>query len=386
MKKIGILTYFGDLNLGTTLQAYSTLNAVQKVFPEAHTEIVNFLPMRIWNKPFLSYISLESLINDFRRIRNYTSFLKRNFQLSHGKLITSSTQMALAYIRKQGYDIIFVGADTVLELHRVKSGELPVYWLDPSLTCKKVMIAASARSVTYCDLSVKQKQLMKESIDGFDFCGVRDESTFKLISNFVPENNSKLNFVPDPTFTLEIDHKPIEKYLKQKGLKFDINTICFHLNRKTHWANELSNKFKKSGYRIASFRPAKYADVFLNALSPLEQLGIYKYFKLVITDRFHDTIFCLKNGTPMITFPFSTGHITQFGDSKYSSLLNTFGIRETNLFDKQDQQNAEYIYENYEDAVHSFFEKESFINITQIELKEQYYSFLYKIKKELYFY
>ena len=40
--KIGILTYYGDLNCGTNLQAFATLSAVKDIFPDSRVEIIDF--------------------------------------------------------------------------------------------------------------------------------------------------------------------------------------------------------------------------------------------------------------------------------------------------------------------------------------------------------
>ena len=74
--KIGILTYFGDLNFGTNLQAYTTMCSVQKVFPDAEVEIVPIHSFKNVNRPYLSSATPVSLYRDFIRIRKYTQFVK----------------------------------------------------------------------------------------------------------------------------------------------------------------------------------------------------------------------------------------------------------------------------------------------------------------------
>ena len=56
MKKIGILTYFGDLNVGTNLQAYSTLNSIRSAFEGYDIEIINYQGWRKFNKPYRPYL------------------------------------------------------------------------------------------------------------------------------------------------------------------------------------------------------------------------------------------------------------------------------------------------------------------------------------------
>lgn len=62
-------------------------------------------------------------------------------------------------------------------------------------------------------------------------------------------------------------------------------------------------------------------------MGPLEQLGIYGYFELVITHRFHDCVFCLKNSTPFLVYVKSRKtFMTADNDSKHISLLKDFGL------------------------------------------------------------
>lgn len=65
----------------------------------------------------------------------------------------------------------------------------------------------------------------------------------------------------------------------------------------------------------------------LNDMSPLEQFGIYKHFDFVITHRFHDCVFCLKNNVPALIYIKDSKELsTAKGDSKHVSLLKDFGL------------------------------------------------------------
>jgi hypothetical protein len=62
-------------------------------------------------------------------------------------------------------------------------------------------------------------------------------------------------------------------------------------------------------------------------MSPLEQVGLYKYVSFVITHRFHDGVFCMKNHTPALIYVKSGKEsMTENGESKHVSLLKDFGL------------------------------------------------------------
>ena len=240
MKKIGILTYFGDFNnAGTNLQAYATLKAIQNVFKRDIVEILNYQTKHKWKVPYLSSISISSLSNDLKRMKGFNEFLKAHLCLSNEKLICSDYNKAIDFIKEREYDAIFVGSDTLLELSKTDEA-ITAYWLSPRIGAKKFFLAASARNLLFDDLSDVQKKFIQSSIDDFVLLGIRDMVTYRLLSNFIRKNDSRLQLVPDPTFTLDIDYTLIERYIRKRRIDFNKPTICFHMRRTDEWAFELA--------------------------------------------------------------------------------------------------------------------------------------------------
>lgn len=385
MMKIGLLTYFRDIfNAGTNLQAYCTYKALQNTFPEAQVELIDYQAWKSITKPYLSGLTLESLVNDWQRIHKYRKFLNENFTLSKNNLISSHADEAVDFIKSLNYDCIFVGADTLLELDRAEKDKLTAFWLDPSIRSKKFLLAGSAKNVTFEKMSEYQRTLANETIKDFSLLGVRDDSTYRLLSYFTPAGDDRLAIIPDPTFTLDPNTNMVDDYLKKKRINFDKPTICFHVQRHDTWAIELADKFKKFGYQIASFRPGKYADILLNGLSPLEQFSVYKYFKLLITHRFHDTIFCILNKTPVITYPVSKSYTTTLGESKYASLLKYFQLDKSNYIENPEEITAQFVITKYDEAMGNFIDNVSLIEKKIIEHKNTYQNFLNRAKEIIY--
>ena len=376
--KIGILTYFGDLNIGTNLQAYATLEQVKKISPNSEIEFINISSFKHKNRPFIKNITLKSLLNDISRINKYKTFIKSKFPLSNPKqLILNSYEEGVKNINSNKYDVVIVGADTLLELHRMKPDTISFYWLSKKINAKKFMIASSARDTTYDALSNKQRELLKETINNFNLIGVRDDATYRLINSLETKLTDSIEKVPDPTFTLDVDYTHIEKYLTHKKITIPQKTVCLNFSLDDKWIKDVVYELKKENYTIASFRPAPFVDILLNDLGPLEQLGIYRYFSVVITNRFHDTIFCLKNNTPFLTFPFDTSYITADNESKYQSLINTFGLLDTNFFIPDSQFNPSKINNLVDVAIESFLGNKELKNNLTI-LSNEYKHFLYK--------
>ncbi|WP_320040575.1 polysaccharide pyruvyl transferase family protein [uncultured Desulfobacter sp.] len=351
MKKIGILTYFtdipyfNDINPGTNLQAYSVFIALKNQYPEATVELIRYHSWwAIW-RIYLSGMTLNSLKQDIVQFWKYYKFSK-GFKLSSKSLVTSNPSNAYRFFNSLNYDAIYVGSDTVLELFRSKPSEIAPYWLDKSVKAKKIMLAASARDTSLNQLSNAQKKKIQTSIDSFLMLGIRDVATFQLINNFVGKNDSRLRIIHDPTLNYDIDYSCAQKYARKKGFfKERKPIICFHLLKENTFAQELAKKLKEKGFLIASLRPAKYADIVFKDLSPVEFAGIFRYFYLTLTHRFHDSVFCIKNKTPFLVFPPSSDHINESGSSKHSYLLDAFDIRKECFIENIDCESVESLYE-----------------------------------------
>lgn len=321
--KIGVLTYYGDLNCGTNLQAYATYSAIKRTYPNDTVKVIPFHGFRPEIRPYKSY-NPASVFRDFVRMKKYRDFKRNKLGIKGDDPVIKNVEAALKYIASLCFDRIYVGADTLLELDRVGVDGLSAYWLK-DINADKILIAASSKNVTYEGLSARQKEEMKKAVGQFKHIGVRDSATMKLLSYFLP--SEKIHHVPDPTFTMDIDKNATRRYLAKKRLNIPSKSVFMHLYGNDSWADELAKHFKSCGYTIVTPRPYKFSDIVLNDMGPLEQLGIYGYFELVITHRFHDCVFCLKNSTPFLVYVKSRKtFMTADNDSKHISLLKDFGL------------------------------------------------------------
>jgi Polysaccharide pyruvyl transferase len=381
MLKIGILTYSKEYaNLGTNMQAYCTLKAIQGAFPAAHAEIIDYSGWKRSKRPYLSSISLHSLKNDFVRMKKYDQFFRSEMLFSKHTLVSSNLREALDFINKQAYDAIFVGSDTVLELRGAHADNLNAYWLDASIRAKKFVLAASCHNVAFEDLSAAQRKKIREAICHFSLLGVRDDATYRLLSQFLPSGDQRLQTIPDPTFTHAIDQEYTRNYLRRKRLRFDKPVVCLHLVRNCPWAGTLAKYFRKQGYTVVSLRPAYYADLVFTDLSPFEQVGLYSHFSLVITHRFHDCVFSLKNLTPVIGFLEHTTDVTSHGESRLRTLFRSVGMDSTHFVADKSMLTAEHLFDLHRGAIKRFVDRAAHTRAVLCQNKIAYESFLERAK------
>jgi hypothetical protein len=298
---------------------------------------------------------------------------------SDESLVTCDGKRAWEFIKRQQYNLIVVGSDTILEFQpfHFKQDSIPPYWLPPETGCKKVMCAASVRALTIEQLSPNQRKACIESINSFDLIGVRDDATYTLVKNLRLKDESKLQMIPDPTFSYNIDYTFVERLMHKRNLDLSKPTVALHLPRILKPRAELVDYYKLKGFQVISIGVAKYADSCLTDISPFEWAGIFRGLRLVITYRFHDTLFSLKNLTPVIALAWEKKYITDRGHSKYYSLLKQFDLHNTNLVDTVGLEDASRIIECADKAMCNFDSRSVKYKLEQ--LKNQYDAFVGKI-------
>ena len=213
------------------MQCYCTLKALQRAYPRARVEVIDYSLSKPVMRPYLSAVSFRSLTNDWVRIRKYGAFFRNELTFSKDRLTSSNRDQVIEFIKKQHYDAVYVGSDTVLELKGAGADGLNAYWLDKTLSSPTFLIAASSHNLTYEALTSAQQRQLQETLDSFTLLGVRDDATSRLLSHFVQPGDKRLQIVPDPTFTYEIDYGHVERYIKSCKLTFSRPVVCLHLLR-----------------------------------------------------------------------------------------------------------------------------------------------------------
>lgn len=353
--KIGLLTYYGDLNCGTNMQALSTFNALKSVYPHNEVEIIPFHGFRVRMMPYKT-LSPIHIWNDVKRFKKYRDFKKKQLMVKHDVVI-QNVEEALRYIAARQYDVIYVGADTLLELDKLAPDYdgISAYWLK-DIKAKKVLIAASSKNVTYERLTAKQQADLKTAANQFSYIGVRDRATVALFENLVGDGK-KIEYIPDPTFTYDIDYSYINTYLRKKGMQIPDKSVFVQFYGDDYWLADVAKDLKRRGYTLVTNRGVSWSDIVLIDMSPLEQVGLYRYVSFVITHRFHDGVFCMKNHTPALIYVKSAKMMMTGGESKHVSLLKDFGLYPQAFLGALDsKEGLKDVWKGYEETMKVFDE------------------------------
>ena len=379
--KIGILTYFWDENPGTILQGHFLCQALTSYFPDANVEMINYRHARNI-QVVKNYLKYRDVYNDFKTILVNDSFKKTNLNLSRKSLVSRDYRKALKFVDSCQYDLVVVGSDTVWQI--TKNKRLPVfpnvYWLPGTLRSKKIAFAVSSNITRYEDVSEENRKIMRTALNGFTLIGVRDHMTLDFVNSLGIEDGSKLFRVFDPTFLVDPPDIDMEKCLVRKGVDLDKPILAINYPPSAPFCFEIVERYRSEGYQIVTLvSRLHHADYRLACLNPVEWAASYKYFDFVITDRFHGTIFSLKNQVPVLAIDWHPFRYDKNGNSKTRCLMRDFGIDKTNHINAKLMEGGfDYFIEKAEVARKSF-DKNKIKNKVD-EMRRECFSFLGKIR------
>ena len=375
--KIGILTYHHVINDGAVLQTLGHVYTLQDMYPNAIVEVIDY---RHKTTEFIERRDVFKNIfklrkGTFAKIKKYfkfKKFVKHNLPLSKETITTDDLAEAVNFINRQNYDFVIVGSDEVWKLMNKKfSRQFPnIYWLPESIKAKRIASAASAN--TSYDNLIKDESIRGQIsgiIRGFKAIGVRDQFTFDFINSI--DQNVNLYQVPDPTFGTDFKVDGVKDKLIKAGVDFSRKRIALNLSTNIKEFEKVSKQFyefsKRNNIQLLGIgQYNKYCSVNLSDnLNSLEWSDCYQYIDFCITDRFHSTIFSLKNKIPFLVIETHEKYPTAYKGKVYD-LLNKINKNDHFLFY---DENIDYI-EVYKKLAFEF-DKET-ISVLLKKLKDDF--------------
>lgn len=344
--KIGILTYHHVINDGAVLQTLGHVNTLKEIYPSATIEVIDYRHKTTENiekrDVFKNILKLrKGAFAKIKKFYNFKSFVSQTLPLSKEKLTSDDVQEAINFINKQNYDYVIVGSDEVWKvLNKKHSRKFPnIYWLPTEIKAKRIASAASANGSNYNlikEVSVTNK--INEILKDFKSIGVRDQLTFDLINKINP--NLNLYQVPDPTFGADFNALGVKEKLIKAGVDFSRKRIALNLSSNIKEFNLVSKQIfeyaKQNNIQLVGIgQYNKYCSVNLSdSLNSIEWAVCYQYFDFCITDRFHSTIFSLKNKTPFLAVESPNKYPTEY-KGKVLDLLNKIDmVQHFHFFDE----------------------------------------------------
>lgn len=312
MKRIGILTYHRSMNYGALMQSAALASALQDKFSNAEVEIVDYCSRKMiaYYRLITLYRGKDSIFQLGGRIAMYRAFQRglRELPLSPSHLFSDDCQKFFPWIGHR-YDVLITGSDAVWNYG--KRGLPNPYFLAGGGDYARFSYAASCNGLgikTFSEVGA-DGPFLRDAFQRFDYIGVRDAQTQRLVKTVCPEAETHHNC--DPSLLLGDLSKRDRSALIDKlyrAYRFDpekptIGLMLSNLNGSV--AQELTRRLKAaygSAYQTVSvYSYNRYADIpYIADLTPQEWSLIFGLFHATVSKYFHGTMFSLLNGTPVL--------------------------------------------------------------------------------------
>lgn len=329
--KILVITFSRGLNPGTFMQAYGVRTGLLKIFPEAQISYLSFPDFK-WDKgkrgkkDFIGHVLLQKAFAAYRLLK-YKRLENQLFSYTPTTdLFDYDANEAKAIL--QNYDLVVVGSDTILEKVTGNSGQLGLNWGSGELcNAPHIFFAASASPANFANDELLLERL-KAIAERFIYIGLRDGLSVDLFTNKM-KVDVPVYKQPDPSYYLDINEFRLPEYYvrKLKGKKI----AFYNFSPNFPYRKELADLIREKGYTVISSVYNPYADIKIDTIGPKEWAGIFRYCDIVITERFHDSLFALRNCKPVIAVDWEKDRFSSTGDSKTLRILKDYGLEKNHV-------------------------------------------------------
>lgn len=318
--KILIITFTSGVNPGTFMQALGVQVALKKIYPQANIEYLRFPDFK--RGKLMVRGRNDSLWHTFLqkgyaayRLMKYRNLRKKHFNYTQEIDLFNYSNTSIEWIKK--YNLVIIGSDTILEQAYNESGKIGLNWMP--LDVPKIYFAASASPANF----VPNKDL-KSVAENAKFIGLRDNLTIRFFKDQLGISVDRLVKQPDPSYFLDIELFQLNKHLRGK-IKPGIKHVLYNFNSNFPYRKELADKLRDLGYKVVSTAYNPYADICFDTVDAYEWAGVFPLMDLVVTERFHDSVFALRNCKPVIAIDWDKNRFSSRGDSKTYRILEDYG-------------------------------------------------------------
>lgn len=341
MKKIGIFTFHRSINYGAFMQSYSLSKIIQRRFPEAKVEIIDYTSAIMENnyKLHLNFRTLKHPLAAIAKSKQRGLFrdsLKR-LPLSQKSMCCDGDTERVLRNYQNDYDVFVVGSDAVWNW--CKRGFPNPYLMNFDGDVVKMSYAASAFGMGHEFVGEKEREYWENSLSKFSFVGVRDAYTAELVKDVCPACEPV--FTCDPTVFLELEDVYSEIGMTKDEFKIAIynkfkiphgKKVIGIMGAPKEVVSELKKKYGDEVVLISLFSYARGADVQIVKVNPFEWVALFGLFDLTVTSYFHGTLLSLRNGTPVINVDF--GAFSKKYEGKIHDVMRRMDLLECHVSER----------------------------------------------------
>lgn len=324
MKKIGLITLYGNFNMGNKLQHYAAMQLYRALGHDVvtlnHPEAKPPLMQRV--KLPLKAVLLRVNPN-LRCIQNYKRDIQRRrlfLDFSNSYLIPAET-VSIKRISpklKGRYDFFSVGSDQVWHNWSGKPEELDFFFLKFADKRQRLCLSPSFGLER---LPEEWESVYREGLNGFPRLSCREASGVELIRALTGRDAALL---PDPTMTLPVgdwarlERKPSYPLPERYVLSYMLGEI------RLETIEAVSRCARLSGADVVNVNDNKTA--YYAGTGPREFLYLIRHACLVCTNSFHGTVFSILFRRNFVCFDREDVSVTGDMSGRITTLLNTFHL------------------------------------------------------------
>lgn len=335
MKKIGIVTLFGNYNYGNRLQNYAVQEIVKDYGYMTETLVFSLDRKReFYRKCKRSLLRLKSS----PEIKRYDTFSAFNKQMIPTRYIYAKNGVVKEEIRDQ-YSLFVVGSDQVWN-PEIRQKERDIFFLSFANQNQRICISPSmgVSHIDECYYDIYQKGLR-----GFNYLCCREEEGKKEIERV---SGKKCVRLIDPTMVL--DSNQWRNFAKSMQLNIDKKyIICFFLGAFNKKLKSKIEQYAKSKgltlFEVSSKEDALYS------IDPRQLISLLDNAEMVFTDSFHMAAFSINLNKPFWVFDRCADELNSRTGSRIQTLVSLFGLSDRYVrnydFDLEKKCNFSYANE-----------------------------------------
>lgn len=317
--KILIITFTSGNNPGTFMQGLGVQTAMKRLYPTAQLDFLKFPDFKVnfgvRDKKAKLWQTFRQKAASAYRLIKYNKLRKENMNFTPTIDLFNYTKEDKSFICQ--YDLVVIGSDTILEEAYGKDGRIGLNWMP--LDVKKIYFAASASPANFV-----LKDDLKKVAAKADFIGLRDNLTIDFFINKLGIDEERIVKQPDPSYFLDINQFQLSSS-QQNRLKKGRKYVLYNFMSNFPLRKELADALRGIGYTVVSTAYNPYADISLDTIDAYEWAGVFRLMDVIVTERFHDSVFGFRNECPVVAIDWDPAHFSKDGDSKTLRILEDYG-------------------------------------------------------------